>query len=166
MFNSSGWTRSSYARVSAIDPAKSHFETADGKAIASQVIGNESIVAIESVAPVSLASIRVAAGAASGQSASASPFKTGAASVESPFVAIEWNDKGQLVKFFDKKLGRNVLAGAANVLEIFEDKPRQYDAWELEAAIDLKKEIIDRFRGRRGYFGRPLLRPDQVRLGL
>lgn len=68
-------------------------------------------------------------------------------SADSVFYHLKWNEKGQLTELFDKHLKRNVLAGVANELQIFEDKPRMYDAWELEATIDDKKQVIDEFLG-------------------
>ena len=68
-------------------------------------------------------------------------------SADSVFYHLKWNEKGQLTELFDKQLRRNVLAGVGNELQIFEDKPRMYDAWELEATIDDKKQAIDDFLG-------------------
>ena len=65
-------------------------------------------------------------------------------SIESPFYKIEWNSCGQLTRLYDKDAQREVLPKekCGNVLQIFEDKPRCFDAWELEPTIDLKKEEI------------------------
>jgi alpha-mannosidase len=35
-----------------------------------------------------------------------------------------------------------LLAGPGNVFEIFEDRPRKYDAWEIDESYERKKEII------------------------
>jgi len=143
VFNTSAWKRSTYARLPALDLSKGHLETADGTKIPAQEIDGACLAFFADLAPVSAAAARYVPGAAP----VASAFTVGPNSAESPLVALEWNDKGQLVRFFDKALGRNVLAGPANLLQIFEDKPRQYDAWELESTIDLKAEVIDRFEG-------------------
>lgn len=64
--------------------------------------------------------------------------------VESPYYIVEWNGDGQISRLYDKEAGREVLAKGkcGNVLQVFEDKPRCFDAWELEATIDLKKEEV------------------------
>ncbi len=64
--------------------------------------------------------------------------------VESPFYRIKWNEHGQISSLYDKKARREVFSktGGGNILQIFEDKPRCFDAWELESTIDLKKEEI------------------------
>ena len=68
-------------------------------------------------------------------------------SVESKHCKITWNNQGQLIEIFDKATNQNILTDTGNELQIFEDKPREYDAWELEATIDDKKEIIHDFTG-------------------
>ena len=64
--------------------------------------------------------------------------------VETPYYVVSWDDKGRLVRLYDKGADREVIPEGkfANVIQIFEDKPRCFDAWELEATIDLKKEEI------------------------
>lgn len=54
--------------------------------------------------------------------------------LETPFYTIEWNDNGWLTKIYDKEVERNVLREGeeGNVLEIFEDKPLIFDAWDIE----------------------------------
>ncbi|MFV0431571.1 MAG: alpha-mannosidase [Alphaproteobacteria bacterium] len=64
--------------------------------------------------------------------------------ISTPVYDITWNKYGQLNRIFDKENNREILAplGLGNVLEIFEDKPRKYDAWELEASFNDKSEQI------------------------
>lgn len=64
--------------------------------------------------------------------------------VETPYYIVSWDGKGRLVRLYDKSAGREVIPEGkfANVFQIFEDKPRCFDAWELESTIDLKKEEI------------------------
>lgn len=64
--------------------------------------------------------------------------------VSTPFYRISWNEKGQLTGVYDREAEREMLprGTCANVLQIFEDKPRCFDAWELEPTIDRKMEEI------------------------
>jgi len=64
--------------------------------------------------------------------------------VESPFHKIKWNKYGQLVSVVDKQARREILKGTGNELQIFEDRPRSSDAWEIESTIDLKREVISK----------------------
>jgi alpha-mannosidase len=63
--------------------------------------------------------------------------------IDSPFYAISLNEKGQLLSIFDKIVGREVLSSLGNVFEIFEDRPREYDAWEIDESYERKMQIID-----------------------
>lgn len=69
-------------------------------------------------------------------------------SVETQHYLIKWNSCGQLTRIYDKDSEREVLPEGkrGNVLRVFEDKPRCFDAWELESTIDLKKEEIGNLR--------------------
>ncbi len=64
--------------------------------------------------------------------------------VSTPFYDIAWNACGQLTQIFDKQHHREVLTQGSlgNVLEILEDKPRNYDAWELEISCNDKIDQI------------------------
>ena len=67
-----------------------------------------------------------------------------AGEIRTPFYEISWNEKGQLSRIYDREAEREILprGACANVLQIFEDKPRCFDAWELEPGIDRKREEI------------------------
>jgi alpha-mannosidase len=77
------------------------------------------------------------------------PFEVTGNRLETPFYRLEWNEHGQISRLFDRRARREVLAedSVANVLQVFEDKPRQYDAWELEVSFEQKKETIDECTG-------------------
>ena len=63
--------------------------------------------------------------------------------VESPFYTIKWDASGQLVSVYDRQAQREILSGTGNELQIFEDRPKVSDAWEIESTIDLKREVIN-----------------------
>lgn len=60
------------------------------------------------------------------------------------FYDLEWNDSGQLVRLFDLKAHRNILSdgGLGNTLEVYEDKPRDYDAWNIDLYYYQKKKVL------------------------
>ncbi|MBQ2676990.1 MAG: alpha-mannosidase [Clostridia bacterium] len=62
-------------------------------------------------------------------------------SADTPYYSVEWDDNGNLVSIFDKANSRQVLSAPSNVLEIFEDKPNNYDAWDIDIFYTRKKEI-------------------------
>ncbi|MGN0295308.1 MAG: alpha-mannosidase [Lachnospiraceae bacterium] len=53
--------------------------------------------------------------------------------VDTPYFHIEINEKGQFTSIYDKKADRELLqAGkAGNVLMTYEDRPHNYDAWDI-----------------------------------
>lgn len=51
--------------------------------------------------------------------------------IESPYYKIRLNENGTMASLYDREADRELLGGAANVLEVYEDRPYQYDAWEL-----------------------------------
>ncbi len=61
-----------------------------------------------------------------------SPFNYSSGRLSSPFYDIEWNEQGQLCSIYDKDHAKEVLSAPGNVLEVFEDKPMAYDAWDID----------------------------------
>lgn len=72
------------------------------------------------------------------------PFVLHENTVQTPFYNLSWNENGQLTEVFDKQANRNVLRPGelGNVLEIFEDKPRMFDAWDIDLFYIEKMEQI------------------------
>lgn len=54
--------------------------------------------------------------------------------LENPFLRVDLNDKGDIVRVFDKRTHRDVLRPDAvgNQLQIFEDRPIYFDAWDID----------------------------------
>ena len=46
---------------------------------------------------------------------------------------VELGDDGSLARVWDKRAGRDALAGRGNQLWLYVDKPREWDAWDIEA---------------------------------
>lgn len=143
VFNSAGFTRNGH--ISLPSDGEYQYEDESGKILASQVDGATVHIYLENIASFGCKGIVKKALATKKDATKAFNFDKNKA--ESPLYCITWNDKGQLTSIFSKKLAREVLTDKGNVFEIFEDKPRLYDAWELESTIDLKKQEIDDFKG-------------------
>lgn len=80
----------------------------------------------------------------SGRPESAFQVDLAARTLETPFYSIGWEEGGMLSRLFDKENQRSVLKDHqyGNVLEIFEDKPIDYDAWDIDIFYQQKKEIV------------------------
>ena len=65
--------------------------------------------------------------------------------VETPFYCIKWNQEGQLTSIVDLKNEREVLkeGGCGNVLRLYEDKPMEYDAWDIDLYYILKSKTLE-----------------------
>jgi alpha-mannosidase len=72
------------------------------------------------------------------------PFTFTESGVQSPFYNIKWNGKGQLTSIYDRENEREVLVENAlgNVLQVFEDKPMMFDAWDIDIFYQQKMEEI------------------------
>ncbi len=62
--------------------------------------------------------------------------------IETDLLRVCWNPKGQLTSVFNKGYGRETLSSVANCLEVSEDRPRDYDAWELDPTLEMKQEVL------------------------
>ena len=52
--------------------------------------------------------------------------------LENDFILYEFDQQGQLISGYDKETGKEVLDGAGNILSLYEDRPNDYDAWDVE----------------------------------
>ena len=52
--------------------------------------------------------------------------------LENDLLRVEWDGNGVLTSLWDKQRQREVLSGPANVLQLFDDNPRYWDAWDLD----------------------------------
>ncbi|MCA9838650.1 MAG: alpha-mannosidase [Trueperaceae bacterium] len=61
--------------------------------------------------------------------------------LENSLLRIEFNLTGDITRIFDKALLREVLAenARANVFQVFEDRPLQFDAWDIDIFYDDKQ---------------------------
>lgn len=64
--------------------------------------------------------------------------------LQTSFYEIDWNSDGQLTRIFDRQAQRDVLAQdeLGNALEVYEDKPRDYDAWNIDLYYYQKKHAL------------------------
>lgn len=58
------------------------------------------------------------------------------------YYCLSWNEQGHLTQIYDKEANRQVLRPGAlgNVFEIYEDKPINYDAWDIDIFYGEKME--------------------------
>lgn len=140
-FQGANWKRSSYVCLEGVKE-ELNYRTRDGKKLPSAAIDGETYVYLEDMEPFSFVTIETVG-------EKQEPLKekklfTDHASTT--FYKVAWNEKGQLTSIFDKEAKRELLMrdSCGNVLQVFEDIPRCFDAWEIESTMHQKMELIDR----------------------
>jgi len=54
-------------------------------------------------------------------------------SMENELLRVEWDDRAVLTSIWDKEVNREVLSGPGNLLQLHDDNPNRWDAWDLDA---------------------------------
>lgn len=137
LFNQANWERDSIVKIPA-GAETYEYTDSEGNTLPSHRCGEHDLVHVKGLKPLAFSTITRSVKACK----EASSFTEN--TVETPYYIVSWDDKGRLVRLYDKSADREVIPEGkfANVFQIFEDKPRCFDAWELESTIDLKKEEI------------------------
>jgi alpha-mannosidase len=52
--------------------------------------------------------------------------------MENELLRVEWDDRAVLTSVWDKEAGREVLSGPGNLLQLHDDNPARWDAWDLD----------------------------------
>lgn len=74
------------------------------------------------------------------------PFQYESGCLTTPYYIAQMNEEGQFSGLYDRCAGREVLfpGGCGNVLQVFEDKPKAFDAWDIDLFYQQKKrEVTD-----------------------
>jgi alpha-mannosidase len=53
-------------------------------------------------------------------------------SMENELLRVEWDDRAVLTSIWDKEVNREVLSGPGNLLQLHDDNPARWDAWDLD----------------------------------
>ncbi len=110
-------------RLESADPLPGGQAAAEGFVLASS----------ESVAPL---------GILTGRPAPAAGVKVDGRSLENDLLRVEFGDDGTLARVFDKRAGREVLAGRGNQIWAYHDQSRDYDAWDVEGDYERRGEEV------------------------
>ena len=137
LFNQANWERDSIVKVPS-GAETYEYTDSEGNTLSSHRCGEKDLVYVKGLKPLAFTTITRTAKVEN----VAEEFEEN--TVETPYYIVSWDNKGRLVRLYDKGADREVIPEGkfANVFQIFEDKPRCFDAWELESTIDLKKEEI------------------------
>jgi alpha-mannosidase len=61
--------------------------------------------------------------------------------MQNNLLRVEWDEHGLLTSIWDKEAERDVLSGAGNLLQLHDDNPAKWDAWDID--IDYLKSKTD-----------------------
>jgi alpha-mannosidase len=144
IMNATPWSRSDLLTV----PARKGMEDgtwrdADGSELQAERTDENWLVAVKGLPSMGVASIQFTA--TDTKKAQSLPFEVDASRVATPFYKIAWDDQVLLVEIYDRKAERNVLArdGKGNVLQVFEDKPMSFDAWDIDIYYQEKMRKVE-----------------------
>ncbi len=132
VFNPVSWGRDGIVEVEADAlPANTRLVDVNGGAAPHQITGDgRLLVQVGGVPSCGYTTLHVEP-AESGCESSLSISET---AMENRFFRLELDEKGQIASLYDKRAGRQVLqpGSAGNVLQMFEDRPLNYDAWDID----------------------------------
>ena len=147
VYNASGWTMDEL--VEAPGKAGMRYFDGDNEICPTQEADGKQYVLVRNVPAMGCKTLRMAEaepgqGTAAGQQEAV--FVVDGREVKTPYYEISFNEAGQLARVYDKTEKRDVLAcgGRGNVLQMFEDKPMNFDAWDIDLYYQQKmREITD-----------------------
>ncbi|MCP4642478.1 MAG: alpha-mannosidase, partial [bacterium] len=133
VFNSLSWVRDDMVKASVKLP-KGRFSVLDtaGNPVPCQKVGKDTVVfEANGVPPLGYAVYRVVSGA---QAVDGGTLKASDKGMENDSLRIKFDKNGCLSSVFDKAERREVLPKGqrANVLQLFDDRPRANDAWDID----------------------------------
>ena len=64
--------------------------------------------------------------------------------LENRLLRVRWDEHGLLVSIWDKQAEREVLHGPGNLLQLHDDNPRRWDAWDLDPDyVNSKTDLVE-----------------------
>ncbi|WP_172193895.1 alpha-mannosidase [Saccharibacillus qingshengii] len=145
VFSGAFFERTGLVDVRCEDAVNRSWTDAQGRSLRAQRMeGGEWLVEVPSLPP--MGSTVIYASPAADQAGQEDPFAREEGRLTTPFYVLEWNEAGQLSRIFDREAQREVLfeGECGNVLQVFEDKPLEYDAWNIDLDyVEKKREITD-----------------------
>ena len=143
VFNPVSWRRDGIVEVDAgAIPDGARLVDLEGRAVPHQVTGDgRLLVQVGGVPSCGYTTLRIE----QGESACESSLSVSETAMENRFFRLELDEKGRIASLYDKRADRQVLApgSTGNVLQLFEDLPLNYDAWDIDRYFEDKAWEID-----------------------
>lgn len=146
IFNSVPWNRDDtvFIRKSEQIDMNGKWVDSDNKLLTTQVTEEGCYVYVKDVPAMGWKGIAYQSASEARKQAAAPVFNHTEDGIISPFYMVSWNEKGQITRLYDRKNNREVLAieTIGNVLQVFEDKPLMFDAWDIDIFYQEKMEEV------------------------
>ena len=139
VWNASGWAMNQIVTVP--NHRKGIYRDDQGRELVSQKGHGVTYVEVKDVPAMGTKTIVFEE---TGQDIPTAVFAVNGREVETPYYQISLNQYGQITKLFDKTYGCHVLPKGqrGNVLQVFEDKPLDNDAWDIDIFYQEKMREI------------------------
>lgn len=141
VYNASGWELNEIVAVPGVQGGS--FKDQEGGLLETQEAQGVSYVRVPKVPAMGHKTIYFVKGETKKEQ---SAFSVNGKHIETPFYSISLNEYGQITRLYDKTEAREVLADKerGNVLQMFEDKPLDNDAWDIDIFYQQKmREVTD-----------------------
>lgn len=143
VYNDSGWKQDALAVVHRSGKEPGIFTDEAGNPLFTQQVEDKYYVQVKDLPPMGYQTVLFQKGKEQDEN---SAFTVDAKHIETPFYSVCLNDYGQMTRLYDKQQEREILAYGerGNVLQVFEDKPLDNDAWDIDIFYQQKmREITD-----------------------
>lgn len=144
VFNGASFDQTGLLNVTAEDSEHRQWLDEYGSLLNAQQLGNEWLIETPEIPMLATAVISAVFTDNVEPAAQTDSFVWENSILTTPHYIMEWNKSGQLSRLYDRDAEREVLAPGecGNVLQVFEDKPKQYDAWDIDLYYQEKKREI------------------------
>jgi alpha-mannosidase len=118
-------------------PGGRYLQNQSGEALAMQLTDGGAWIDVKRAAPLSVTTLRLADG---DHPAPQTDLQVSPTLLENRYVRVEINAAGDITRIYDKSAQREVLApgGVANQFQAFEDRPMNWDAWDVDIFFEDK----------------------------
>lgn len=142
VFNSAPWSRTDLVEIQ--EEGAGSWRDAAGNPLKAVQQEGKWFVEVKDIPAMGYAKIQFEASAPRAEKGSLFDYKS--TELQTPFYQLRWNDAGQLISIYDREAEKEVLAAGekGNVLQVFEDKPMRFDAWDIDLYYQQKmKEVTN-----------------------
>ncbi len=121
-------------------------DLATGEPLVTQTVADGTLLAVPATAPYSIRALGAGnAAPAPAAGALTATLESGGARLENDSLRVEFDASGDVERILDKANNREVLASGekGNVLQAFEDRPLNFDAWDIDIFFEDKMWTAD-----------------------